>query len=121
MKYVMNVISLILFLSGAVLSFIVGLVFPDNSVLALVLAVIGTAIGLLRISDGDVNPAGLLVATLALVLLPSAFSTITTLNIGKIAGGLLANFAILMAPVALFASLRVLFVYGVGAGPRKEG
>lgn len=118
MKYACSVISLILFLSGAVMAFIVGLAFPENSVLALALAATGMVIGLLRIRE-DANPVGLVVATLALLLLPSAFSAITTLNIGKIVAGLLFNFAILMAPIALIISLKTLFVYGVGAGQRK--
>jgi len=101
-----------LFLIGAVLAVVAGIAFPENGFVALALATLGVVIGVMHIDHKE--PVKLVISVLALLLLPAVFASITVLGIGKIIGAVLTYFAVLMAPVALIASIKILIGIGVG-------
>ena len=111
MKKPWGMISYILFFIGLAIAVISGLVFPENTMIALVLVVIGLVIGLIHLWDKDITK--LLLATIALLAMTAAFAPITLLGVGKMIGSVLVNFAALMAPVALIAAVRALIEVGM--------
>jgi len=104
-------ISYILFFIGLALAVIGGLVFPENTIVALVLVVIGLIIGLIHIWAKDTNK--LLLAAIALLAMTAAFAPLTLLGIGKMVGSVLVDFAALMAPIALIAAVKALIEVGM--------
>ena len=115
MKKGWGMVSFILFCIGLVLSVIGGAVLPANLVIALVLVVFGLVIGIIHVVYAkEVSTLHtLLLATIALLAMTAAFAPITTLGIGKLATGILVNFAALMAPVALIAAINALLKIGL--------
>ncbi len=117
MKNAWRIIGLILFLIGAVLAIVAGVAFPDNGFVVLVLALVGTLIGLIHIREHElIRPV---VATLAVLLLPAALKSITMLNIGEMIGAILSYFAVLMSPAALIFSIKALVNIGIGNTVQK--
>jgi hypothetical protein len=103
-------ISFILFCLGIILAVIGGLAFPESVATALILAIFGLIIGIIHVSI-DKEGKGLvilLLATIAILAMTAAFAPITFLGFGKVAAGILVNFAALMSPVALIAAIKAL-------------
>ena len=103
-------ISFILFCLGVILAVVGGIAVPSSVVSAAILVIFGFIIGLIFVSI-DKEGKGLVVlllATIAILAMTAAFAPITVLGISTIAAGILVNFATLMAPVALIASIKAL-------------
>jgi sensor c-di-GMP phosphodiesterase-like protein len=110
-----GMVSFILFCIGLVLSVIGGLVIPENFIVLMVLVIFGLIIGIIHVVYAkEVHTLHtLLLATIALLAMTAAFAPIVTLGIGKLATGILVNFAALMAPVALIAAIKALLTIGL--------
>ena len=110
-----GLVSFILFCVGLVLAVVGGAVWPENFIISMVLVVLGLIIGIIHVIYAkDITTLHtLLLATIALLAMAAAFAPITLLGVGKIIGGILVNFAALMAPVALIAAIKALLKIGL--------
>ncbi|MGB8706752.1 MAG: hypothetical protein WCD72_02220 [Dehalococcoidia bacterium] len=115
MSKIWGLVSFILFCIGLLLSIIGGLAFPANVIILMVLAIFGLVIGIIHVVYAkEINTLHtLLLATIALLAMTAAFTSITALGIGKLVTGMLVNFAVLMAPVALIAAIIALLKIGL--------
>jgi hypothetical protein len=103
-------ISFILFCLGVILAVIGGIAMPANVIIGAILNIFGFIIGIIHVSI-DKEGKGLvilLLATIAILSMTAAFSTVTVLGFGQVAAGVLVNFAALMAPVAVIAAIKAL-------------
>ena len=104
-----GMISFILFCTGLVLAVVGGLVLPANVIVSMILAIFGLIIGVIYVVGAkEINT--LLLATIALLAMAGAFAPITF--VGKTITSMVANFAALMAPVAIIAAIRALLKIG---------
>jgi hypothetical protein len=115
MRKAWGLVSFILFCIGLALSVIGGLVIPANVIVLMVLVVFGLIIGIISVVYAkEISTLHtLLLATIALLAMTAAFTSITALGIGKLVTGMLVNFAVLMAPVALIAAIKALLKIGL--------
>ncbi len=105
MNKMWGMISFILFCVGLVLAVIGGVAVPANGIVSMVLAIFGLIIGVIYVVGAkEINT--LLLATIALLAMAGAFAPITF--VGKAITSMVANFAALMAPVAVIAAIRAL-------------
>ena len=110
MNKMWGMISFILFCLGLVLAVIGGVAFPANGIVSTVLAIFGLIIGVIYVVGAkEINT--LLLATIALLAMSAAFAPVTF--VGKAITGMVANFAALMAPVAVIAAIRALLKIGL--------
>ncbi len=110
MKKTWVMVSFILFCIGLVLAVVGGLAIPANATIGVVLAILGLIIGVIyAMGTKEINT--LLLATIALLAMASAFAPITF--VGKAITGMVVNFAALMAPVAIIAAIRALLKIGM--------
>ena len=110
MNKMWGMISFILFCVGLVLAVIGGVAVPANGIISTVLAIFGLIIGVIYVVGAkEINT--LLLATIALLAMAGAFAPITF--VGKAITGMVANFAALMAPVAIIAAIRALLKVGL--------
>ena len=106
-------VSFTLFFLALVLAFVGGIVEPAHTTITAVLAGAGVVIGVIySLSSKEINV--LLLATIALLAAAAAFVPITDLWEGEKVTGIIANFAALMAPVALIAAIWALLKLGWG-------
>ncbi|MDD5311819.1 MAG: hypothetical protein PHO26_02130 [Dehalococcoidia bacterium] len=98
------------FIIGLVIAVVGGLVMPANSVIILVLLVLGLIIGFLNITATEVML--FLLATIALIVVGNVFTPLTVLDIGKILGNMLSYVATLMAPAAIVVAIKALWKVG---------
>ena len=109
MNKIWGLVSFILFCVGLVLAVVGGLAFPENVIIATVLAIFGLIIGVIyAVGAKEINT--LLLATIALLAMAGAFAPITF--VGKAITSMVVNFAALMAPVAIIAAIRALLKIG---------
>lgn len=104
-------VSYVLFIVGLVLAVAGGLLFPEAPWVALLLAVFGLVIGFTHMNAKEINT--LLLATIALLAMTAAFAPVTIMTIGRTAGFMLVNFAVLISPVAVIAAIRALIKIGL--------
>ncbi|MBI2328846.1 MAG: hypothetical protein HYU85_04330 [Chloroflexi bacterium] len=106
-----GMVSFILFILGLVLAVIGGFTAPANPIVSAVLVIVGIIIGVSHIKDKEIST--LLLATIALLAMPAAFSSITALGLGQAVTSVLVNFAALVSPVALIAAGKALINIGL--------
>lgn len=109
----MNVLSMIgfwAFIIGLVIAVVAGVLMPQNTVVIIVLIILGLIIGFLNITAKEMLL--FLVATIALVVVGNVFAPLKTLGIGIILGSMLAYVATLMAPAAIVAAIKALWAVG---------
>ncbi len=98
------------FIIGLIIAVICGIVLPANSIIIIILIILGIIIGLLNITAKEIML--FLVATIALVVVGNVFAPLTTLGVGKILGSILSYVATLMAPAAIIAAIKALWSVG---------
>ena len=110
MNKMWGMVSFILFCIGLVIAVVGGLALPANVIVGAVLAIFGLVIGVIyAVGTKEINT--LLLATIALLAMAGAFAPITF--VGKAITSMVANFATLMAPVAIIAAIRALLKIGL--------
>lgn len=108
-----NVLAMIgfwAFIIGLIISVIGGIVLPQNTILIIVLIILGIIIGVLNITAKEIML--FLVATIALVVVGNVFAPLAVLGIGKILGSMLGYVATLMAPAAIIGAIKALWAVG---------
>ena len=110
MNKIWGMVSFILFCIGLVLAVVGGLAITANVTVGAVLAIFGLIIGVIYVVGAkEINT--LLLATIALLAMAGAFAPITF--VGKQITSIVANFAALMAPVAIIAAIKALVKIGI--------
>jgi hypothetical protein len=107
---VMGQVGFWAFIVGLVVALIAGIVAPANSVVAIILLVLGVIVGFLNITAKEITL--FLVAAIALILVGNAFAVITIGDIGKFIGQILAYIATFVAPAAIIAAIKALWAVG---------
>jgi hypothetical protein len=105
-------LSFALFIIGMVFSVIGGIWWPDTAWIAAMLAVFGVIIGVIFAIGAKENNA-LLLASIALLVLTTAFSPITFWSVGEKIGDIVADFAALIAPIAIISAIKALILFGI--------
>ncbi|MDO8553221.1 MAG: hypothetical protein Q7S22_00300 [Candidatus Micrarchaeota archaeon] len=106
------------FLLGVVMALIVGLfssqLEPNTSVVFGVLALLGLVVGLLNITEKDIN--SFLIASIALLASSSALSTLTELfnrlgvsQAGEFVSGFVGALGVFVAPAVVVLSLKAIY------------
>ncbi len=98
------------FIIGFILAIVGGLVAPANTIIVVILIILGLIIGFLNITASETML--FLVATIALIAVGGVFAPLTVLSIGKFLDQILAYVAMLMAPAAVIVAIKAL--WGVG-------
>ena len=98
------------FIVGLVIAVIGGIIMPANSVIIIILIILGLIIGFLNITSTETIL--FLLAIIALVAVGNVFAPLTALGIGKILGSMLGYVATLMAPAAIIAAIKALWKVG---------
>ncbi|HJX03462.1 MAG TPA: hypothetical protein VJ488_02765 [Dehalococcoidia bacterium] len=98
------------FIVGLVIAVIGGIIMPANSVIIIILIILGLIIGFLNITSTETIL--FLLAIIALVAVGNVFAPLTALGIGKILGSMLGYVAPLMAPAAIIAAIKALWKVG---------
>ena len=109
----MNILSMIgfwAFIIGLVVAVVAGILMPANTIVIIVLIILGLIIGFLNITAKELLL--FLVATIALVVIGNVFAPLKTLMIGAILGSILSYVATLMAPAAIVAAIKALWSVG---------
>jgi uncharacterized membrane protein len=102
------------FIIGLILAIVAGIFAPHNTVIILILLILGVIIGILNISDKESTP--FLIATIALIVVGNVFTPITALKIGEYLGQILTLVAALMAPAAIIVAGKTLWAVGKPGG-----
>lgn len=98
------------FIVGLVLAIVAGFVLPANTIIIIVLIILGLIIGFLNITAKETTL--FLIATIALIVVGNVFTPLTVLDIGKFLGSILAYVATLMAPAAIVVAIKALWSVG---------
>jgi hypothetical protein len=98
------------FIVGLIVAVVAGILLPQNTIIIIVLVILGLIIGFLNITASEIML--FLVATIALVVVGNVFAPLTTLGIGAILGNILAYVATLMAPAAIVGAIKALWAVG---------
>jgi hypothetical protein len=98
------------FIVGLIIAVVAGIVLPQNTIIIIVLVILGLIIGFLNITASEIML--FLVATIALVVVGNVFAPLTTLGIGAILGNILSYVATLMAPAAIVGAIKALWAVG---------
>jgi hypothetical protein len=107
---ILGMIGFWAFIVGLALALVGGIFFPANTIIIIVLIILGLIVGFLNITTKEITL--FLVATIALVVVGNVFAPLTTLGIGKILGDILSYVATLMAPAAIVAAIKALWAVG---------
>jgi hypothetical protein len=107
---VLSLIGFWAFIIGLVLALVAGILLPANTVIIIVLIILGLIIGFLNITAKEIML--FLVATIALIVVGNVFTPLTVLDIGKFLGSILAYVATLMAPAAIVVAIKALWAVG---------
>ena len=107
---VLGLVGFWAFIIGLLIAVVMGIVAPANPVAIIVLIILGIIIGFLNITAKEVPT--LLMATIALIVVGNVFAPLNMLDIGKILGNMLAYVATLVAPAAIIAAIKALWVIG---------
>jgi hypothetical protein len=98
------------FILGLVISVVCGIVAPQNSIIVIILVILGLIVGFLNITAKEIML--FLVATIALVVVGGVFEPIKVLGVGAILNNMLGYVATLMAPAAVIAAIKALWAVG---------
>lgn len=98
------------FIIGFILAIVGGLISAQNSLIVVILIILGLIIGLLNITGKEITL--FLIATIALIVTGHVFTSLTVLGIGKYLDQILGYVATLMAPAAVVASIKALWAVG---------
>ena len=98
------------FIVGLIIAAVAGIMAPQNTVVIIILIILGIIIGILNITAKEIML--FLVATIALVVVGNVFAPLTVLDIGKILGNMLSYVATLMAPAAIIGAIKALWAIG---------
>ena len=107
---VLSLIGFWAFIVGLVLAVVAGFTLPANTVIIIILIILGLIIGFLNITAKETML--FLVATIALIVVGNVFTPLTTLNIGAFLGSILGYVATLMAPAAIVVAIKALWSVG---------
>ena len=110
MKKTAGIIGFMAFALGLLIAIVAGVVAPSNSIIIIVLIVLGVIVGVLNITGREIVP--LLVATIALVVVGNVFEPITAGGMGTVLDNILSLVATLMAPAAVIVAVRALWAIG---------
>ena len=110
MKKTVGIIGFMAFALGLLIAIVAGVVAPSNSIIIIVLIVLGVIVGVLNITGREIVP--LLVATIALVVVGNVFEPITAGGMGTVLDNILSLVATLMAPAAVIVAVRALWAIG---------
>jgi hypothetical protein len=108
-----NVLSMIgfwAFIIGLIIAAVAGFVLPANTIIVVILVILGLIIGFLNITAKEIML--FLAATIALIVAGNVFAPLKTLGIGAILGNILGYVATLMAPAAVVAAIKALWAVG---------
>ena len=109
-RSVLSTIGFWAFIIGLIIAVVGGLLMPANTILIMILIILGIIIGFLNITAKEVIL--FLVATIALVVVGNVFAPLKTLGIGAILGNMLSYVATLMAPAAIIGAIKALWAVG---------
>jgi len=110
MRKALGIVGFVAFALGLLISIVGGIIAPSNSVIIIILVILGIIVGVLNISGREVVP--LLVATIALVVVGGVFEPIKAGDIGTVLDDILSLIATLMAPAAVIVAVRALWAIG---------
>ncbi|MHB8104139.1 MAG: hypothetical protein ACYDG5_01175 [Dehalococcoidales bacterium] len=112
MKQMWKWLSFLLFIVGLIFAIVAGIWWPDTAWIFGMLAVFGLVIGLIfAISAREMNM--LLLASIALIVMSTAFVHITWWDIGLKIGNIIAYFGTMVAPIAIISAIKALVLLGV--------
>jgi hypothetical protein len=109
-RNVLSTIGFWAFIVGLIIAVVAGLLLPQNTIIIIVLIILGLIIGFLNITAKEFLL--FLVATIALMVAGNVFAPLKTLGIGAILGSMLSYVATLMAPAAIVAAIKALWAVG---------
>lgn len=98
------------FIIGFVLAIIAGLMWPGNTIIILVLVLLGIIVGLLNVTAKEFQL--FLLATIALVVVGNVFTPLTLGGVGDKVGHILNYIAVLVSPAAIIAAIKALWAVG---------
>jgi hypothetical protein len=98
------------FIAGLVIALAAGIFSPQNAVVIVVLIILGLVIGFLNVSKKETML--FLVATIALIVVGHVFAPLAVLSLGKYLDQILGYVATLMAPAAIVAAVKAIWVVG---------
>jgi hypothetical protein len=107
---ILGLIGFWAFILGLIIAVICGVILPQNTIIIIVLIILGLIVGFLNITAKEIML--FLVATIALIVVGNVFAPLTMLGIGKILGSILGYVAALMAPAAIIAAIKALWSVG---------
>lgn len=106
-KGILGFIGFWAFIIGFVLAILAGLLWPANAAIIVILVVLGIIIGFLNVTAKEFQL--FLLATIALVVVGNAFTSLEALSLGQKLGSILNYIAILVAPAAIIAAIKALW------------
>jgi len=110
MNKALGIIGFVAFIVGLVIAVVAGVIAPQNSIVILVLVLLGILVGALNITSKEITM--LLLATIALIVVGGVFAPIKTLGVGALLDNILSLVATLMAPAAVIAAVKALWAVG---------
>jgi hypothetical protein len=113
MGRLLRIIGFLAFAAGLVLSFVGGIIAPNNGTIILALVVLGILVGFLNITSKEATP--LLLAAIALLAVGTVgFDPLNDLvsGLGSRANEIVYYFARLMAPAAVIVAVKTLLSVG---------
>jgi hypothetical protein len=107
---ILSMIGFWAFIVGLVLSVICGIIAPANSIVIVILVILGLIIGFLNITASEIKL--FLLATIALVVVGGVFEPLKVVGVGAILNSMLSYVATLMAPAAVVVAIKALWSVG---------
>jgi hypothetical protein len=98
------------FIAGLVIAVVGGILSPANTILVVILIILGLIVGFLNITGKEIML--FLVAAIALIVIGRVFEPLTALGIGEILNNILSYVATFMAPAAVVAAIKALWSVG---------
>jgi len=98
------------FIVGLIIAVVGGILSPANTVLVVILIILGLIVGLLNITGKEILL--FLVAAIALIVVGRVFEPLSLLGIGEILDNIVSYIAIFMAPAAVVAAIKALWSVG---------
>jgi ATP synthase protein I len=105
------------FIAGLIIAVVGGILSPANTVIVVVLIMLGLIVGFLNITGKEILLFP--VAAIALIVIGRVFEPLTVLGIGKILDNILSHVAIFMAPAAVVAAIKALWSVGKPGEKRR--
>jgi len=98
------------FIVGLIIAVVGGILSPENTVLVVILIILGLIVGLLNITGKEILL--FLVAAIALIVVGRVFEPLSLLGIGRVLDNIVAYIAIFMAPAAVVGAIKALWSVG---------